>query len=648
MSEPIRILIVEDQPTDAELAQREIKQALPTCIFQQVETLEDFLSSLESFEPDLIISDYSMPRFNGLIALKLALAHDPLTPVIIFTGAINEETAVECMKAGATDYVIKEHIKRLGQAVLHALKEKRARQERKQVDQALRESEARFRGTFEQAAVGMGHLALDGRWLRVNQRLCDIVGYTRQEFLALTVQDLTHPDDLETDLAYSQQVLVNEISTYSMEKRYFHKDGSLIWVDLTVSLMRAETGKPLYFIRVIQDISRRKEAEESQANLEQQLRQAQKMESIGRLAGGIAHDFNNLLTVILGYCALIQTRAPTGQVLVNNLEQIQQAGESASNLTRQLLTFSRKQILSPTVLDLNNLVTNLHKMLKRLIGEDIELSIIPQPDLHPVIADSGQMEQVIMNLVVNARDAMPTGGMVTIETNNVYHDDVYMSTHFDAVPGPAVMLAVSDTGQGMDKQTQAQIFEPFFTTKEAGKGTGLGLAMVYGIVKQSRGDIIVYSEPGQGTVFKIYLPVGKVEVLSPPSPQAQPVSQRGNETILLAEDEEIIRNLMRIVLAGEGYTILEAANGEEALALVAQDPTTIALLITDVIMPRMSGPELAKKLKATQPQIKILYTSGYTDDSVVRHGLMRDEIEFLAKPFSPSTLIAKVREVLDQ
>jgi len=304
-------------------------------------------------------------------------------------------------------------------------------------------------------------------------------------------------------------------------------------------------------------------------------------------------------------------------------------------------------MLAPTVLDLNDLVTNLHKMLGRLIGEDIRLVLVLQPGLRPVTADPGQIEQVIMNLAVNARDAMPTGGLLTIETSNVQLDASYASPHFEAPAGPCVLLAVTDTGCGMDEPTRARIFEPFFTTKEPGKGTGLGLATVYGIIKQSGGDILVYSEPGQGTTFKIYLPANETASDDLAAPQTEPASRGGSETILLVEDEEMVRNLVQAALQDQGYTILEARHGSEALSLFEQHQGPIDLLVTDVVMPHMSGRELAEQLKNLHPEMKVLFISGYTDDAVVRHGLLTAEVEFLPKPFSPGQLAAKVREVLE-
>jgi two-component system, cell cycle sensor histidine kinase and response regulator CckA len=379
----------------------------------------------------------------------------------------------------------------------------------------------------------------------------------------------------------------------------------------------------------------------------EQLRQSQKLEGIGRLAGGIAHDFNNLLTAINGYSDLMLRRLCEGDPLRRNAEEIRKAGERAASLTRQLLAFSRKQVLQPLVLDLNAVVADMDKLLRRLIGEDIDLVTSLEPKLGRVKADPGQIEQVVMNLAVNARDAMPRGGHLTIETRNVYLDKTYAHSHVSVHPGRYVMLAVSDTGIGIDAKIREHIFEPFFTTKEAGKGTGLGLSMVYGIVKQSGGNIWVYSEPGHGTAFKIYLPQIEEEASTESSVIASEVV-RGTETILLVEDEERLRELIREILEMEGYTVLAASNGHEALSICEQHEGTIDLLITDVVMPEMSGRELAESLEHNCSDVKVLFMSGYTDDAIVRHGVLEASAFFLQKPFTPDALSRKVREVLNR
>jgi signal transduction histidine kinase len=379
----------------------------------------------------------------------------------------------------------------------------------------------------------------------------------------------------------------------------------------------------------------------------EQLRQSQKLEGIGQLAGGIAHDFNNLLTAINGYSDLMLRRLGAGDPLRRNAEEIRKAGERAASLTRQLLAFSRKQVLQPLVLDLNGVVADMDKLLRRLIGEDIDLVTSLEPKLGRVKADPGQIEQVVMNLSVNARDAMPRGGHLTIETKNVYLDKTYAHNHMSVQPGRYVMLAVSDTGVGMGAQIREHIFEPFFTTKEAGKGTGLGLSMVYGIVKQSGGNIWVYSEPGHGTTFKIYLPQIEEEASTESSVIASEEAA-GTETILLVEDEAMLRELIREILELEGYTVLAASNGHEALFICEQQQGTIDLLITDVVMPEMSGRELAERLDHKCSDVKVLFMSGYTDDAIVRHGVLQASAFFLQKPFTPDALAIKVREVLSR
>ena len=394
------------------------------------------------------------------------------------------------------------------------------------------------------------------------------------------------------------------------------------------------------YIAVKQDISDFKQ-------LEEQLRQSQKLEAIGMLAGGIAHDFNNLLTVIRGYSDLTLMRLSEEDPLHRNISEVKKAAERAAGLTRQLLAFSRKQVLQPKVLDLNAVVSELEKMLRRLIGEDIGLRTVLESDLGSVKADPGQIEQIIMNLAVNARDAMPQGGKLTIETTNVYLDEDYAKVHIAVIPGPYVMFAVSDTGTGMDSRTQARIFEPFFTTKEKGKGTGLGLSTVYGIVKQSGGNIWVYSEVGQGTTFKVYLPrVDEGAQEYKRSAETEGAIQ-GSETILLAEDEEMVRKLARQVLEMHGYQVLEAANGGAALLICERHKEPIHLLITDVIMPEMSGRELADRLAQLRPEMKVLYMSGYTDNAIVHQGVLDEGANFIQKPFPTDALARKVREVLD-
>jgi len=395
------------------------------------------------------------------------------------------------------------------------------------------------------------------------------------------------------------------------------------------------------------DVTDRKRAEAALRALEEQQRQAQKMEAIGRLASGVAHDFNNLLTAILGSTDLLLEELPADHSGRLEAEETRKAALRAADLTRQLLAFSRQQVLAPQVLDINDVVTNVDTMLRRVIGEHVEVRTVQAPDLGAVRADPGQLEQVLLNLAVNARDAMPRGGRLTIETANADLDDTYAAQHAAVAPGRYVMFAVSDTGTGMDAETQTRLFEPFFTTKEKGKGTGLGLATVYGIVKQSGGHIWVYSEPGQGTTMKVYLPRVE-EAIEPITAPARPSGPlRGSETILIVEDQDEVRNLTRRLLEARGYRVLVAASGADALRIADQEAGRIDLLLTDVIMPGMSGREVALLLGPAHPHMRVLFVSGYTDDSIVHHGVLDPGVAFLQKPFTSQTLAQKVREVLD-
>jgi signal transduction histidine kinase/ActR/RegA family two-component response regulator len=418
------------------------------------------------------------------------------------------------------------------------------------------------------------------------------------------------------------------------------KDGTFFEERVTISALFDESHAIVNYVAVKQDVT-------DLIQLEEQLRQSQKMDAIGQLAGGVAHDFNNLLTAINGYSSLALQRLEADHPITSYLEEIKKAGDRAANLTRQLLAFGRKQILQPLAINLNDVVTDMNKMLRRLIGEDILLTARLDPDLKNIKADPGQIEQVLVNLIVNARDAMPQGGDLTIETASVELGSAYASKHLGFQPGQYVMLEVSDTGCGMDAATQARIFDPFFTTKEKGKGTGLGLSTVYGIIKQSGGDISVSSEVGHGTKFKVYLPQ---VVTAPQQAEAlavEPAVRGGTETILLVEDEDVVRGLARKILEHAGYQVVEASRGEEALRLYRQSVDPIDLLLTDVVMPETSGKEVADRLHEMQPDLRVLFMSGYTDEAIVHHGVLDSHLEFIQKPFTPAALARKVREVLD-
>jgi two-component system, cell cycle sensor histidine kinase and response regulator CckA len=508
---------------------------------------------------------------------------------------------------------------------------------RMESEKSRRRSEERYRLLFESNPLAMWVYDTETlEFLEVNNAAMRQYGFSREEFLSMTIKDIRPPEEvpaLMDDLSRISSPLGD-----SKAWRHRKKDGSDMDVEITAHSFDF-SGRPARLV-LATDVTERR-------TLEAQLRQSQKMEAIGLLAGGVAHDFNNLLTAITGYSELALRRLRSHDPSRHDVEEILKAGERAAALTSQLLAFSRKQVLQPRIIDFNSIVSEMEKMLRRLIGEDVVFRTVLDPELGSTRADPGQLEQVLMNLVINARDAMTRGGKLTIETRNVYLDEDYAKMHIAVVPGPYVMLAVSDTGVGMNEQTSARIFEPFFSTKEPGKGTGLGLSTIYGIVKQSGGNIWVYSEPGKGTTFKIYFPlVGAHTQRIATATEAEEISN-GNETILLAEDEEIVRNLARQVLEMYGYRVLEAASGKEALFICEQNTEPIHLLITDVIMPEMGGPELASRVAKLCPETKVLYMSGYTDSAIVHQGELDESAKFIQKPFTAERLARKVREVLD-
>ncbi len=519
--------------------------------------------------------------------------------------------------------------------------------ERKETERALQDSEQRYRVLSEGIAHQVWMAQPDGKVDYVNQRTLDYFGCAESEILEDGWQRLVHPDDLPACLERWTRSLQSG-NPYHMEFRLRRADGTYRWHSGGAIAGRNAEGEVDKWYGTNSDVHDQKLAEEALKKSEEHLRQTQKLESIGLLAGGIAHDFNNLLVVINGYTDLALRELKQNQALHAKIEEVRKAGERAATLTRQLLAFSRKQVMKPEVLDLNTVVADTSKMLQRLIGENIELSLNLKPALEKIKADPGQIEQVIINLAVNARDAMPRGGKLIIETNNVELSEEYTLQRAVVLPGHYVRLAVSDTGTGMDRQTQERIFEPFFTTKALGRGTGLGLSTVYGIVKQSGGYVWVYSEMGQGTTFKIYLPRIQGQVTTRSLSAVSAELPRGTETVLLVEDEVAVRKMTRVVLERCGYNVIEVASGNEAKTACLHHEGDIHLLLTDVVMPQMGGREVAEMLLQLHPEMKVLYISGYTDDAIIHHGMLEKGTAFLEKPFMPEALARKVRAVLDE
>jgi PAS domain S-box-containing protein len=766
MSGLVRVLMVEDVADDAALVERELRRAGITGATRRVDSEHAYREALQTFAPDIILTDHSLPTFGAADALRIALLEAPDTPVIVVTGSLDEETAAEYIKAGAADYVVKHHLERVGPAVVRALDLRRARTEQARAEEARRQGEERFRALIEHGADAVALVAPDETLLFASHSIERLLGFAPAELVGHPGFERVHPDDVPRVHAALRDIMASPGTPAGLELRWRHKDGSWRHIDAVAVDRLAEPAVGAIVVN-FRDVTERRKAEAAlreseeryrtlvegvrdiifalspegtiaslnpafetitglrreewvgqpferlvhpedlplalellgrvvrgelrpasqfrvrtakgdyrvgefsatpqlhesrlvgilgigrdvteRVQLEQQLRQAQKMEAVGRLAGGIAHDFNNILTAITGYADLLLEDLGATDPRRQDADEIHKAADRAAGLTRQLLAFSRQQVLQPTVLEVNKLVSDLEKMLRRLLGEDVELGTRLAPTTGRVKADPGQLEQVIMNLAVNARDAMPNGGKLTLETGNVDLDEAYAADHYPGRAGPFVLLAVSDTGIGMSEETQAHMFEPFFTTKEKGKGTGLGLATVYGIIKQSGGFIWVYSEVGHGTTFKLYLP--RVEELAERASQpalAPARAARGTETVLVVEDEAPVRSVARQVLERHGYTVLEAPSAEGALDIVARYSGAIHLLLTDVVMPGLNGRELANRLATLRPDARVIFMSGYTDDAVTRHGVLEPGSAYVQKPFTPDAIARKVREVLDR
>ena len=764
MKSPLHILHLEDDINDARLIQGFLADSGLDCSITRVDNRTEFLAMLEHGWVDLILSDYAVPGFDGMTALKVVRERWPVLPFVLVSGTLGEEVAVESLKSGATDYVLKDRLSRLAPVVGRAMADLEREFERRRAEVELRWKTALLEAQVNATIDGILVVDEHGRKLVQNERMVElwhlpphiaedandaaelafILGQVSEPdaFLAKVKYLYAHPDQISrdeierkdgtvldrysapvqgkqgrqygriwifrditalkqteaqlrklsqaveqspamvviTDLqggieyvnpkftqvtgyAFAEvaglnprilksgtlepglyQDLWQTIASGRAWQGEFHnrkKNGELFWERASISPITNSRGVITHFLAIKEDITEHKQ-------LEAQFRQAQKMEAVGRLAAGVAHDFNNLLTVILGYSDLVLSDLGPENPQRDSLLEVKKAGERAAGLTRQLLAFSRQQLLEPREVDLNETVTDCARMLQRLVGEDIILAVVQDVGLPPVRVDPGQLEQAIVNLVVNARDAIPQFGKITITTARASLAEADCRLHPHARPGPQVVLAVMDTGCGMDEATLARIYEPFFTTKEPGKGTGLGLAMVFGFIQQSGGHITVASAPGQGTTFKIHLPaLALAGVEAAGADRVEPLPG-GTETILLVEDESAVRQLSRQLLENRGYTVIPAANGAEALRLAGTHAGRIDLLLTDVVMPGMGGGQLVETIRERRPDIKILLVSGYTGDALNRHGGIGPGMNFLPKPFTVSTLAVKVREVLGE
>jgi two-component system, cell cycle sensor histidine kinase and response regulator CckA len=760
----LQVLIAEDESAHAEAIRRALSKADGAFEIRVAGTLREFRELAAARPPDIALLDLNLPDGRAVEVLISPPEAGPF-PVVIMTSYGSEQAAVEAMKSGALDYLVKspESFSAIQRTVERALREWRLLQEKQEAEEALLKSESKYRRLFESMMDSFVSVDMSGRITEFNQAYEALLGYSKEELLRLTYVDLT-PDrwqDLERDLV-DNQILVRGYSDI-YEKEYRKKDGTWFPVEMRTFLIRDSSGRPEGMWAIVRDISERKKVEEALRkteekyslafraspdwsaittldegvfievnkaferlsgfgpeevlgrsaveigiwekpeerlrlvdlmhrqgavrnmevrfrlrsgaiatfllsaekielegksciltvardmtefrSLEAQFRQAQKMEAVGRLAGGVAHDFNNMLGVILGYTGLALKRLNAQEPLYHDLQEVNDAARRSADLTRQLLAFSRKQFVTPRVINLNDTVLQQQKMLGRLIGEDIALKFIPGQDLWNIRMDSSQVDQILANLAVNARDAVAGVGTVTIETANVTLDESYVQRYRYASPGDYVLLAVSDSGSGMDGETLERIYEPFFTTKGEGQGTGLGLSTVYGIVKQNGGSIQGYSEPGLGTTFKIYFPRFLGEGVPVEAVQETPLS--GSETVLIVEDEPQILLLAKRILEHYGYRTVEAGSPGEALLFLEKHRGPLHLLLTDVIMPNMTGPELKERVELLHPGVKTLFMSGYTADVIVQRGLLEEGPDFIQKPFSLQDLARKVRRVLD-
>lgn len=638
----LRVLFIEDSEVDMELVCAELKRGGYAVSHKRVDTESGFREALAGGAWDLIISDFSMPHFDGLRAFALyrELGYD--IPFIFVSGAMGEERAVRAMQAGARDYILKGQLGRLNAAVQRELAEADRRRQGRAAEAAKAREQRRLAVALQATAAGVFEYRVPaGPDPYFNDRYAEIFGLRRDELpppdqIRKWFSGRIHPDEQVRFIEARDVFISGRTHDFAAEFRVRHKDGS--WRNVTchaAAASRAPDGVVTEVVGILLDRTEEK-------RLEEQFRQAQKMEAIGRLAGGIAHDFNNLLTVISNFGEFVHEQLEPGTGVYDDMQEVLKASRRAEKLTGQLLAYSRRRPIAPSVLNVNQLISDVDKMLGRLIGDSIDFRVDLAPKLWNVRIDAGGLEQVIVNLAINARDALPEGGRLSIETANTEIGEAYPDWKGGDVPaGRYVSISVTDNGIGMDAQTKSRLFEPFFTTKEPGKGTGLGLATCFGIIKQAGGFIWVYSEPAQGTTFRILLPVETSEA-EPERESTLSEKLRGTETLLVVEEEEPVRSLVVRLLSMLGYTILEAADAHEALR-IAQSRKQIHAVLTDIVMPEIQGPQLVQELLQLHPEIKSVYMSGYTRGAIE----LDETIVVVQKPFAPKELARKIREALD-
>ncbi len=662
-----RILVVDDTPENVHILINNLQARFEIlCAVSGQDALEIAYSDNP---PDLVLLDIMMPGMDGFeVCSRLKANADTWDIPVIFVTALGQDVdEAKGLNLGAVDFITKpfsipvveariraalrlkeemdqrirltRQLEGLNQDLEHRVREKTAAL--KQAHEDLLASEKKYRNIYENAPEGIFQVSVEGRFLSANPAMARILGYSSPEEMLASLTDVrrqvyVNPSERDELMA----ILDEQTAVVGHELQFYKKDGQIACGSISVRVVRDHEGRPVFLEGFFTDVTERK-------RLEEQLRQAAKMEAIGTLVGGVAHDFNNLMTAVIGYSDLLLATMGGDDPTRSPLEVIRKAGESAATLTKRLLAFSRKQVLQPVVLNINTVVANIEKMLRRMIGEDIELIALPGHSLQPVLADPSQIEQVIMNLAVNARDAMPRGGKLVIETGNVFLDESYCRQNVGVRPGHYVVLSMSDTGMGMSPDILAHMYEPFFTTKRHGKGTGLGLATVYGIVQQSHGHIRVYSEEGKGSTFKVYLPVAEKEAEEAVVSRKAPEGPRIDATVMVAEDDAIVRELAVAILEKQGYTVLAADNGESCLRQLADRQGRIDLLLTDVVMPDLDGKALYLKAADLFPGLKALFMSGYADNVIVRHNVLEEGVHFIQKPFSVQALAAKVREILE-